>query len=111
MTHVKQALESLGEEAKNVQVIMVTTDPQRDTPQVLKDYLKNFNPTFLGLTGTSQELQKVWSDYGVAVEEGGGAHSTYLYVIDPKGNFRETFHPDSEPADISADVRLLLKGN
>ncbi len=111
MSHVKQALEGLGEDAGNVQVVMVTTDPKRDTPQVLKDYMGNFNPTFLGLTGTAEELQKVWSDYGVSVEAGGEAHSTYLYVIDPNGNFREIFHSDADPADIGADVRLLLNGN
>lgn len=111
MAHVKEALQNLGDGAKNVQVVMVTTDPARDTQQVLKDYMANFNPTFLGLTGTDEELKKVWSDYGVAVEQGGEAHSTFLYVIDPAGNLRETFLPDSEPADISADVGLLLKGD
>ncbi len=111
MAHVKEALQNLGDGAKNVQVVMVTTDPARDTPQVLKDYMANFNPTFLGLTGTDEELKKVWSDYGVLVEQGGETHSTFLYVIDPAGNLRETFLPDSEPADISADVSLLLKGD
>jgi protein SCO1 len=111
MAHVNQALQSIGDSAKNVQVVMVTTDPERDTSQVLKDYMANFNPTFLGLTGTTEELQKVWSDYGVTVEDGGETHSTFLYVIDPAGNLRETFLPDSVPADIGADVGLLLDGN
>ena len=111
MAHVKQALQSIGDSAKNVQVVMVTTDPLRDTPQILKDYMTNFNPTFLGLTGTTEELQKAWKDYGVVVEDGGETHSTFLYVIDPAGNLRETFLPDSEPADIAADVSLLLRGN
>jgi cytochrome oxidase Cu insertion factor (SCO1/SenC/PrrC family) len=47
----------------------------------------------------------------VVVEQGGETHSTFLYVIDPAGNLRETFLPDSEPADISADVSLLLKAD
>jgi len=44
------------------------------------------------------------------VEQGGETHSTFLYVIDPAGNVRETFLPDMEPGDIAADVSLLLKG-
>jgi protein SCO1 len=110
MAHIKLALESLGASAKNVQVIMVSTDPARDTPAGLKDFMEHFSPDFLGLTGTPTELEKVWKDYGVVVEDGGETHSTFLYVIDPSGNIRETLLPDSQPDDISADVALLLKG-
>jgi len=110
MAHLKLALESIGERARNVQVIMVSTDPVRDTPQALKDFMEHFNPAFLGLTGTPAELQRTWKDYGVTVEQGGETHSLYLYVIDPAGNIRETFLPDSEPTDIAKDASLLLKG-
>ncbi len=110
MAHVKLARESLGAQAKDVQVIMVSTDPARDTPQALKDFMEHFDLSFRGLTGAPTELQKVWSDYGVTVEAGGETHSTFLYAIDPAGNVRETFLPDAEPNDIAADVRLLLKG-
>jgi protein SCO1/2 len=110
MAHIKLALEDLGTPAKDVQVIMVSTDPARDTPEGLKDFMAHFNPGFLGLTGTPAELQKVWNDYGVHVENGGETHSIFLFVIDPAGNIRETFLPDAEPDTISADVGLLLKG-
>jgi protein SCO1 len=89
---------------------MVSTDPARDTPQALKDFMAHFDPSFLGLTGTPAALQKVWNDYGVTVENGGETHSTFLYVIDPAGNVRETFLPDAQPNDIARDVSLLLKG-
>ena len=89
---------------------MISTDPARDTPQALKDFMSHFDPSFLGLTGSQAELQKAWKDYGVTVEEGGETHSTYLYVIDPAGNVRETFLPDSEPQDIAHDLKLLVKG-
>lgn len=111
MAHLKLALDSLGDNAKNVQVAMVSTDPERDTPQALKDFMEHFNPSFLGLTGTPAELQKAWDAYGVAVENGGETHTTFLYVIDPAGNIRETFLPDTEPADIARDVGLFLNGN
>src|SRR6266498_2643392 len=110
MAHIKIALQSLGNRAKSVQVIMVSTDPARDTLQALKDFMEHFDPSFLGLTGTPAELQKTWMEYGVAVENGGETHSTFLYVIDPNGNVRETFLPDAESNDIARDINLLLKG-
>ena len=110
MAHLKLALEQLGDSSKDVQVLMVSTDPARDTQQTLKDFLGKFNPTFLGLTGSPEELQKVWKDYGVTVMDGGETHSVYLYLIDPKGDIRETLRLEAEPKDIAADVRLLLRG-
>lgn len=82
MAHIKLVIESLGDRAKVVQVIMVSTDPVRDTSDALKDYMGHFDPSFLGLTGTMEELQKVWKNYGVTVEHGGETHTTFLYVID-----------------------------
>ncbi len=110
MAHIKQAFDILGNKSKDVQVIMVSTDPARDTQQALKDFMAKFNPTFLGLTGTPDELQKAWQDYGVTVENGGETHSTFLYVIDRAGNIRETFQPDTQPDSIATDVSFLLTG-
>ena len=110
MAHLKLARQSLGDRAKDVQVIMVSTDPVRDTPEALKNFMEHFDPSFRGLTGTTADLEKVWKDYGVDVEDGGETHSTFLYVIDPAGKIRETFLPNTEASDIAADVSLLLKG-
>ena len=110
MAHLKLALDSIGDRAKNVQVLMVSTDPARDTENTLKKFMESFNPTFLGLTGSPEELQKIWRDYGVTVLNGGETHSNFLYVIDPSGNIRETFVSDSAPDKIASDVSLLLKG-
>lgn len=110
MAHVKLARESLGSRANDVQVLMVSTDPVRDTPQALGDFMTHFDPSFLGLTGTMPQLQKVWQDYGVTVEDGGETHSTFLYVVDPAGDVRETFLPDTELTDIAADLKVLLEG-
>jgi len=110
MAHVKLARNELGDEASNVQVVMVSTDPVRDTPEALAEFMGKFDPSFLGLTGTPEALQKVWKDYGVAVEHGGETHSTFLFVIDPRGDIRETLLPETEPADIASDARLLLQG-
>lgn len=107
MAHLKQATDLLAGQSNAVQVIMISTDPRRDTPQALKDFLGKFSPDFLGLSGTDQQLAQVWRDYGVTVEDGGETHSFFVYVIDRAGNFRETFLPDSEPADMAADLHWL----
>lgn len=108
MAHIKLAVDSLGSDAKDVQVVFVSTDPERDTPQAMKEYVEKFNPAFVGIPGAQEELQKIWDDYGVLVEDGGETHSSFTYVIDKKGNIRETFSPDTSPEDIAADLKTLL---
>jgi protein SCO1/2 len=112
MAKLKQTLDILGKGSSNVQVIMITTDPSRDNTAQLKKYVTQFNPLFLGLGGTPQQLQQVYQDYGVTVESNGETHSTFLYVIDQKGNFRLTFiGPEMNPQDLADDVQTLLKGD
>jgi protein SCO1/2 len=105
---IRQALETDSLTSKDVVVVMVSTDPVRDTPQSMKEFMERFNPGFLGLLGTSEELAKVWQDYGVIVEDGGETHSSFTYVLDKKGNLRETFSPETSSDDIAADVKVLL---
>ena len=109
MAHLKLATDKLGGDAANVAVAMITTDPKRDNAQNMRAFLDKFDSKFIGLIGTGDELAKVWKDYGVTVEDSGETHSFFVYVIDPAGNFRETFLPDSEPADIAADLKMLLQ--
>jgi protein SCO1 len=108
MAHLKQALETLGEEAANVQVVLVTTDPIRDTPNALRTYLNKFNPNFIGISGTPDELSNIWNDYGVIVEDGGETHSSFTYVVDQHGNLRLHFDPEMSPYDIASDLKNLL---
>ncbi len=108
MAHLKEATDLIGAQSKDVQVVMISTDPVRDTPQAMKDFLGKFSPSFTGLTGTPDELGKIWKAYGVTVADGGETHSYFVYMIDRKGDFRETFLPDSSPADIASDLRLLI---
>lgn len=108
MAHLKEAFDALGEKSKDVQVVMISTDPARDTQAALKEFLRKFNPTFLGVTGTPDELAKAWSDYGVTVLDNGETHSNYIYVIDRSGYLRLTFLPDTSPDDESADLKMLL---
>jgi protein SCO1/2 len=109
MAHLKLVRENLGRKADRMQVVMVSTDPARDTPEALGEFLGKFDPSFVGLTGTEEQLQKVWGDYYVTVEEGGEVHSSLIYVVDPAGDIRETIHSEAEISDIASDVEVLLQ--
>jgi protein SCO1/2 len=108
LAKLKQALQELGDSSGDVQVLLVTTDPARDTPEQLQEYVSTFNPAFLGLTGAPEQLEKVWADYGVMVMDGGETHSSRVYVIDRAGNLRLTFSADLQPQDIAHDLALIL---
>jgi len=106
---LSQVLDQLGDQADAVQIVLVTTDPARDTPERLSDYLAAFNPTFLGLTGSDADLQVVYQGYGVTVMDEGTTHSTRVHLIDPQGMTRLTFSYGMTAGDILHDVRLILQ--
>ena len=108
---IRQALETAGATSQEVVVVMVSTDPANDTDGSMKAFIERFNPSFLGLLGSTDELTKVWQDYGVVVLDGGETHSSFTYVVDKKGNLRETFSPETSSDDIAADVKVLLAEN
>lgn len=108
MGRLKQAVADLGDNKDEVVVMMITTDPERDTPEQLGNYLGNFDPDFLGLTGSISNLKDTWKDYGVAVLDGGATHSTRVYVIDHSGNLRLTFPNEMTVGDMVSDLRLLI---
>lgn len=111
MGFLKQMYDKLGDQADKVQVVLITTDPDNDTPQALGDYLSHFDPSFIGLTASQAELQPVWSSYGVTVMDGGETHSSFIYLIDPQGKLIATY-PLLENADgITVDMEHLLDTN
>ena len=94
LAEVNKALEQLGGMADDVQVIMVTVDPERDTAEKLSEYLKHFNPTFIGFTGSPQQIAETAALYGIyyGKQEGSDAtdylvdHTASLMVIDDGGH-------------------------
>ena len=101
----------LGAQADQVQVLLVTTDPARDTPERLANYLAAFDSTFIGLTGAEADLQAVYAGYGVTVMDGGTTHSTRVYVVDAGGNLRLTLPYGLTAAQVTADLRRILQGD
>ena len=111
MAIIRQSLKTVGETSKDVVVVMVSTDPAHDTPQSMKEFMGKFNPSFLGLLGTPNELENAWQEYGVVVLDGGETHSSLTYVVDKRGDLRETFPPDTSSDDIASDIKVLLAEN
>lgn len=110
MAMLKQARLQLGTSADQVQVLLVTTDPARDTPPAVGTFLARFDPSFIGATGTQAQLQPVWAAYGVTVLSGGETHSSYVYLIDKQGDLRLTYPNLSTPDQVASDLSLLMQG-
>jgi protein SCO1/2 len=109
-----QARKRLGAQADRVQVLYVTVDPERDNPDQMRAYLRGFDATFVGLTGTPDKLAAVRAKYGVTAEKkplGNSyavAHSSSVYLIDRKGLLRAMMPYGRAPDDYVHDVRILL---
>lgn len=114
LSTLTQVRKALGSAAANVQVIFVTVDPARDDVAQMRDYLKAFDPTFVGTTGTQEALAAVRQSYGVsAVKRGTRSdyamdHTSSIFLIDGNGKLRAMMPYGREPADFVHDVRLLL---
>jgi len=118
LSEMKRVMADLGADEERVQVVFVTVDPQRDTAQKLKEYVSIFNPTFIGLSGSMEELEEVWSDFGVYREEeelpnsATGYlvnHTARVYLIDRDGNLRLSYSYGTATDDFVHDLKILLK--
>lgn len=112
-----EARRTLGADAKALQVVYVTVDPERDDVASIRKYLAGFDASFVGGTGQPQALETVRRRYGVTARKippaGGGAdygvsHSTSIYLIDRDGRLRALMPFGHSAADFAHDVRQLL---
>lgn len=110
-----RARKELGAEGDGLQVVYVTVDPERDDAARLREYLRSFDPSFVGGTGSAEQLAAVRRDYGIAAERVTSAagyafnHSSYTYLIDREGNLRALMPYGHTAEDYVHDVRVLLK--
>jgi protein SCO1/2 len=96
LAELSQALQQLGDKSKDVQVLMVTVDPARDTPDLLGQYVKAFNPSYIALRPDDAQLQKVAKDFRVYYAKAAGKtpadytmdHTAASYVFDKDGKLR-----------------------
>jgi protein SCO1/2 len=117
LAEMKQVLDKLGETGKDVQVVFISVDPDRDTSEKMQTYVEHFNPAFIGLSGSLQELEPIWADYSItreAVESDSAFgtiinHTARVFLVDPQGNMRLTFAYQTPVEDIVHDIRLVLE--
>jgi len=110
-----QALEKLGGKSSQVVPVFITIDPERDTPKVLDEYMKSFGPTFVGLTGSPDQIKTVEKRYRVyAVKkplEGGNYgmdHSSVIYLMGPDGKMVSFYDEAVSPDDLAKDLRSKI---
>jgi protein SCO1 len=118
LVDLSQVRARLGDAAKRVQVVFITLDPERDTLERLRVYTTAFDPSFIGLTGSEEQLAQVREMYGVAAEKqvvpGTAApyliaHSAYTYVVDREGRLRLLFPFGLSVEAMADDVVQLLR--
>lgn len=118
LSELRKVNEELGKGADKVRVVFVTVDPERDTPEQIQKYVSIFNPSFIGLSGSLEELEPVWKDYGVyrEVEQVPSSATGYLvnhtarvYLIDRDGNLRLSYSFGTPTDDIVHDLKILFK--
>ena len=112
-----QALESLGSKADEVQVLFVSVDWKRDTPEVMGKYVSHFDPGFIGLSGTQQQIDAVTTDLGIFyllnLPDSNGFysvdHTASMRVLDRQGRLAIIWPHDIQPSAMTSDLRVLLK--
>ena len=106
----------LGAEGDKLQVIFITVDPARDTPQVIKAYTAAFDPSFVGLYGDAKRTRETADEFKVyykQVPTGSSYtmdHSALSYVFDPQGRLRLAIRHEQTAADYAHDIRQVLAG-
>lgn len=116
LAEMTQVMKGLGDASKNVQVVFVSVDPTRDTPERTEEYVSRFNPDFIGLSGSQADLEPIWQSYSIfrAEVDSGSAmgviidHTARLYLIDIDGNLRLSYAYGTPVEDVLHDVKLLL---
>ena len=124
ISKLAEAMDILSKQADDVQVIMISVDPERDTPEMLSEYMSFFHPSFIGVTGSPDEIAEVATLYGIYYQAHEGTqatgylvdHTASVMVIDQNG-YLKLVYPYTTPGqdvyisaeDIAADLAYLLK--
>lgn len=110
-------LNELGDSASEIQPLFISTDPKRDTPERMKEYLADYHDSFIGLTGTEEQIENVKSAYKVyaAKAEGGDAenylinHSAYVYLMSEDDTLLQLYGGSDTAESITAKIQKTLE--
>jgi protein SCO1 len=112
---MSEILRAMGNDAKRVNAFFVSVDPERDTPQIMKDYLSSFDPNLKGLTGSPEAVAEIISGYRVyakkvPLKDGDYTmdHTALIYLMDRDGRFVAPFNIKRRPEDAAADLKRYL---
>jgi protein SCO1/2 len=116
LAQLAQARRMLGSDSARVQVLFVTLDPERDTPQLLAHYVPAFDPSFVGLYGTQQQIEATAREFKVFFQKVAGStptsytldHSSGCYVFDAQGRVRLFLQSGARADQIAPDLKRLL---
>jgi protein SCO1/2 len=119
LAYLAEARNKLGAARTNFQVVYVTVDPERDSPEQLNKFLASFDTTFVGATGTSEQLADVRKAYGISLSDKIFVdtrsqstyfldHSSFIYLIDRAGKLRAMMPFGVSADDMEHDVNVLL---
>ncbi len=117
LAEMKQVMKHLGSKADGVQFIMISVDPERDTPERLADYVTHFDPRFLGLTGDPETIAQIATQYGIYYRKHEGTaasgylvdHTASLVAIDKQGYIKLLLPPTLTPEEVAEDLEVMLK--
>lgn len=117
LAKMTRALNALGDQAEEIRPMFISVDPERDTPDTIKKYLTSFYPGFIGLTGTTQQVEKIKSAYKVyaaKVKQEGTTdytvdHSSFIYLMDPRNNLQALYKTSDTSDVIAADITSRMK--
>ena len=114
LARASAVMQQLGTDAGRVQLLFVTVDPERDTPELLREYMAAFDPRFVALTGNLAQIQSTADAFRVhfkKVPTGSSYtmdHTALTYLFDPAGRIRVALRHEQTADDYAADVRRLL---
>ena len=118
-----EALEDLGEDAERIQPLFITSDPARDTPDLLREYVGHFHPSLIGLSGSEAQIRSAVKAYRVhrsklVSKKATGCANDYLvnhtsitFLMHPDGEFATLFPHDTKPEFMTATIRRYLEQN
>ncbi len=113
-------LQDLGSEGEKIQPLLISIDPERDTPKAMREYVELFNPRIIGLTGSPEQIEAMKESYKIyatkremsgAMSENGEYmmdHSTYTYLMSPENELLEVFSIQETPDTISVEIKSHL---
>jgi protein SCO1/2 len=112
---MSEIFRELGKDGDRIGAMFVTVDPERDTPEKLKDYLSSFDPRLIGATGDEAAIKAIEKAYRVYAKrvplDGGGYtmdHTAIVYLMDKNGRFVAPFNMKRKPAEAAADLRRYM---